>query len=250
MIPTGKNWLHYKIIFLSFIIINFIWILPVQAQKKMIRGYVRDSATNAPVINARVANENSRKVAFTDNNGFFSLSVSFDNLILFNAPGYRFDTVLYNRPLPDTLIIFMKPLPAMLPNVTVTTTGYNQYQIDSIKRRNSFVADVGGPKMPSMSKSNSGAGLALNLDVLFKKKDKARRNAYKTFNNLENAAYINYRYSPEVVTHYTGLHGDSLVDFMTRYSPDYNWLRKHPTDEDVMYYINDKLKVYFGRQNK
>lgn len=249
MISTGKTnpKPYYGVIFLSALIINCICMLSAQAQKRMIRGYVRDSATHAPISNARVANENTRKVAFADSKGFFSLSASFDNLLLFNAPGYRFDTVLYNRPLPDTLIIFMKQLPAMLPNVTVTTTGYNQYQIDSIKRRNSFVADVGGPKLQSLSKSNSGAGIALNLDAIFKKKDKSRRNAYNTFNQLERVAYINYRYSPELVAHYTGLQGDSLTDFMTRYSPDYEWLRSHTSDEDVLYYINDKLKIYYKR---
>lgn len=250
MIPTEKTNLRvYRgIIFLSVLIINCVWMLPANAQKRMIRGYVRDSATHAPISNARVANENSRKVAFADNNGFFSLSVSFENLLLFNAPGYRFDTILYNRPLPDTVIIFMKPLPAFLPNVTVTTTGYNQYQIDSIKRRNSFVADVGGPKMQNFSKSNSGAGIALNLDAIFKKKDKSRRNAYHTFNELEKTAYVNYRFSPELVAHYTGLKNDSLTDFMTRYNPGYEWLRSHTSEEDIMYYINDKLKLYFKRR--
>jgi hypothetical protein len=47
---------------------------------------------------------------------------------------------------------------------------------------------------------------------------------------------------------YTGLKGDSLNTFINKYSPDYDWLRKHTSDEDVFYYINDKLKDFYKRK--
>ncbi len=57
-------------------------------------------------------------------------------------------------------------------------------------------------------------------------------------------AYIDYRFSPHVVAYYTGLKGDELRNFLRFYTPDYTWLRQHLSDEDVLYYLNDKLKIY------
>ena len=47
-----------------------------------------------------------------------------------------------------------------------------------------------------------------------------------------------------MVAQYTGLKGDALRDFMYRYTPSYQWLREHPTNEEVVYYISEKLKLY------
>ncbi len=59
---------------------------------------------------------------------------------------------------------------------------------------------------------------------------------------------MQYRFSADLVGAYTGLKGDSLNNFINKYWPDYDWLRKHTSDEDVFYYINDKLKDYYKRK--
>jgi len=38
--------------------------------------------------------------------------------------------------------------------------------------------------------------------------------------------------------------------FMQQYRPSYNWLRKHTNEEDILYYVNDKLKIFFKRKEK
>jgi hypothetical protein len=219
------------------------------AQKRIVHGVMRDSATHLPLANASVTNENARKTVTTTRDGRFTILVTFNDLLFFNAPGYRFDTLHCNRILPDTVYVDMVELNT-LQGVTVTTTtrGYSQYQKDSMRRRENFYADIGGPRTKTLSKANSGAGIGINLDRFFKKKEKAKRTAIGDFEDYEKESYINYRFSPEIVQLYSGLRGDTLQTFMNRYRPDYKWLREHPTDEDILYYVNDKLKEFLHRK--
>ncbi len=143
----------------------------------------------------------------------------------------------------------MSTLAHVLPGVTVTAIGYTKYQSDSIHRLQQFLSDIGAPKQPAASTANSGAGLGINLDFLTKK-EKNKRKAYKLYNEHEKDAYLNYRFSPETVSEYTGLKDDTLKHFMQLYTPDYDWLRQHTENEDIFYYLNDKLRLFYRRERK
>ncbi len=116
-------------------------------------------------------------------------------------------------------------------------------------RLQQFLSDIGAPKQPAASTANSGAGLGINLDFLTKK-EKSKRKAYKLYNEHEKDAYLNYRFSPETVSEYTGLKDDTLKHFMQLYTPDYDWLRQHTENEDIFYYLNDKLRLFYRRERK
>ena len=216
------------------------------AQRRLIKGYVRDSITGVPIVNAIISNETSKKLITPDQNGFFSITASRGDFIIINAFNYNFDTLKAAASLPDTLHIQLIRTNEILPTVTVSTQGYNRYQFDSLRRHDAFVSDMGGiGKMPKVSKAdNMGAGIGINLDALARKRTKDRNQAYNTFNYLEKQAYIDYRFSPQNVSRITGLKGDSLVSFMRQYTPSYDWLRAHLTNEDIVYYVNDKMKVF------
>ena len=217
------------------------------AQKRLINGYVRDSITGVPIVNAIITNESTKKMITPDQNGFFSILATRGDLIFINAFNYDFDTLKATYGLPDTLHIQLIRTNEVLPNVTVTTNaGYSRYQLDSLRRRETFVSDMGDiGKMSKVGKAdNMGAGVGINLDAFSRKRTKDRGKAYQTFDFLENQAYIDYRFSPQTVSQITGLKGDSLVAFLRKYTPSYKWLRQHPTDEDVLYYVNDKMKTF------
>lgn len=233
-----------------FIIVFVIFTLPVVAQKRMVRGYVFDSSTRAPLTNAIITNENTHQLVFTNQKGFFQITASRNDMLSFDAFNYTFDTLMVTRILPDTVYITMVSEPERLPGVTVSTRGYSKYQLDSLQRRMSFISDV-GPKKPSVSRANSqAAGIGINLDAIFSKKNKEKRRAYRIFEQNEKQAYIDYRFSTAIVAEYTGLKGDSLVMFIKKYTPSYEWLRAHPSDEDIVYYINDKLKQFLDNKQR
>ena len=233
--------------YVSLIILLFLFSAMATAQKRLIKGYVRDSITGVPIVNAIISNEMSKKMVTPDQNGFFSISASRGDQIIINAFNYNFDTLRATSRLEDTVHIQLIRFGETLQAVTVTTTqGYNRYQMDSLHRRESFVSDMGGiGKMPKVTKAdNMGAGVGINLDAFARKRTKDRNKAYSTFDYLEKQAYVDYRFSPQSVAQITGLKGDSLVSFMRQYTPTYTWLREHTANEDVLYYVNDKMKLF------
>ncbi len=133
-------------------------------------------------------------------------------------------------------------MPSTLENVTIISS-YNRYQNDSVARRKNFLQTVGENKVNAVGKTNSDKdfGIAVNLDH-FKKAEKNKRRARSLFEITEEEAYINFRWNDSVVEKYTNLSNDELTAFIQKSRPTYTWLRKHTSEEDLLYYINSQLK--------
>lgn len=211
---------------------------------RTVRGQLTDSATREPIVLASVKNTVSGVTVMTNSKGYFSLPVAAGQLLSFAAVGYHFDTVYYTGTLllQDTLQLQLSALVVTsLGNVTVTARGWSKYQLDSMQRQQDFFQAMGRSPLPTLSQANSGAGIALNIDR-FSKREKRKRNAIRFFDDNEKEAYINYRYTPELVAKYTGLKDEKLQEFMGKSRPSWEWLRKHPSETDLAYYINEQLK--------
>ena len=216
------------------------------AQKKnMVSGYLKDSTTNESIVLASVTNLTTKNTVMTSGSGLFKIELTENQVLSFAAVGYYFDTILFRKSLlkNDTLYLQLTPLAHSLGNVTVTSRGMNAYQLDSLERRIEFMEDIVNYKIPAVSSANSGAGIALNIDR-FQRKEKNKRKAFDFFETNEREAYINYRFPAEIVTRYSGLKNEPLQFFMQLYRPGYEWLRAHKTEEDIKYYINEKLKLF------
>lgn len=215
-----------------------------QAQAKFKVGYVKDSATGDALAGVLITNQDNHQLVHTNDKGFFRIEAKTHDILFFDKENYHFDTLRFTpMTTTDTVVIMLARLPNVLAGVTVTARGLTKYQQDSIKRRMDFES-VAGPKPKAVSQSNSGAGVGINLDPLLKKSDKSKKRAYKTYDEIERTNYVDYRFSRDIVAGYTGLKGDALSDFIEKYRPSYDWLRKHTTDDDVFYYVNEKLKEY------
>lgn len=233
------------------ILLLIIISLPATSQKRItIHGYLLDSINYSPIKNGTVLNTNSNRSVTTNDRGVFSIPVAVNDVLYFTADSYHFDTFRYNMMMRDTIVVYMQQLANVLPGVTVRTQGYTKYQLDSIQRKEDFLAIAGGEKKPVATNATSGAGLGIDLDLVLSKKERTKRKAYKQFNEHEKDMYINSRFSPKMVHDYTGLTGDTLAHFMRLYTPDYDWLRNHPADEDIFYYLNDKLKSFYKRRDE
>jgi len=212
------------------------------AQEKRMVGVITDSFYKTKVSYASITNINGGKTVISDENGIFRMNIEKGNLISIASINHYTDTIYLTSTIlkEDTAYFFLKPISKNLKDVTVVSN-VNRYQYDSASRRRLFLQDVGGNKIPLVSNANSGAGVGISLDR-FSKREKNKRKAYEIFDMLEKEHYINYRFSFQTVIKYTGLKGEKLIEFMTKYRPNYNWLRKNLTEEDIKYYINDKLK--------
>lgn len=219
-------------------------------QKKKMWGLVLDSTTKQPIEYASITNINNNKTSISTTKGRFSIDVAEGNILSIASINHYFDTLMLNQKnlASDTLIVYLKAISQNLKEVTVTAI-LNRYQNDSTQRRKSFLEDVGSNKIPAVSNANSGAGIGINLDR-FSKREKNKRRAFDLFESMEKEQYINYRFSIQLVSRYTTLRDDQLFDFMQQHRPLYKWLRNHITEEDMKYYINERLKIYFKRSKK
>lgn len=221
----------------------------IQAQQRSITGYLLDSLTHLPIVNGTITNGTTRTSVNSNEKGFFHLQAAPNDFIYAVATSYHYDTLIYSYIFTDTITIYLSPAGNILPNVTVTAK-YTKYQLDSIERRTSFEQSMGKPMKTLSNDHPSGFGLTFSLDKLYDKKYKNRKRGERNFEVREKMVYVDYRFSPHIVAFYTGLKGDTLQNFLNKYTPDYNWLRRHPSNEDVMFYINDKLKAYHGSKKR
>jgi len=213
------------------------------AQQSWISGYLKDSITHFPIANGTISNFSNNTKVQTRPDGLFRITVSPNDVLNALAGSYHDNSLRYSLLFGDTLTIFLSPSGNILPGVTISSQ-YTKYQADSIERRSAF-KHMQGTSLNAVSPGpRDGFGVTINLDRFTKKKYRNKRKEEELFEKTELAAYINYRYSPQLVAFYTGLRGDSLRSFLFRYTPDYKWLRKHTSNEEVVYYISDKLKEY------
>jgi hypothetical protein len=213
-------------------------------------GFLKDSTTQMPIVLASVTNLTTRETVMTSSVGKFSIAVKPNEILSFAAVGFYFDTLTVHSENNTAIIAaFLKPLGAYLGNVTVSSKGLNRYQLDSIERRKEFLQGIAGYMIPAVAKANSGAGIALNIDR-FSRNEKKKRRAYAFYEDNENEAYINYRFTPELVASLTGFKNDELQTFMQTYRPSTSWLRTNTSREDLVYYINAQLKNYKPTRNE
>jgi len=217
-------------------------VLPANSQG-WVSGRVRDSLTHFPVAKATVINSSMNTRVETDLNGLFKIKLAPNDVLYVVADSYHYDTVRYSILYGDTLNIYLSFSGDILPTVTVGSR-YNKYQLDSMERRSTFEEMRGHTLNTISSDRTSGFGLIINLDRFTKKKYKNKKKEEKLFQQTEQTAYVNYRFSPQLVSFYSGLKSDKLRIFMYRYTPDYAWLRQHPSNEQIVYYISDKLKAF------
>lgn len=228
---------------LVFLICFIFCTTETRTQTLSLNGYVKDSLTHLPVSGATLSNSTNGQKVSTDVNGFFRIPVSPNDLLYAQAAGYRYDTLRYALLFQDTITVFLSPV-NVLQTVTIET-GYQKYQQDSLQRRKEF-EEARGHQLSAIDKSKykQTFGLTFNLDRLFKKKYKDGQKAEEVLTAREREAYIRFRFSPQMVSFYTGLKGEALLAFMRQYTPSYEWLRAHPLREQVIDYLSEKLRTF------
>ena len=214
--------------------------------KQILKRCIKDSITNEAIAYGSITDLRTHKVALSNKNGCFEIEVSLNDIIAISAIGYYFDTIRVTAAMLQNSagIWYIKPLAKNLPEVIVSSqSSLTKYQRDSAERRKEFLKDLGNKPLPTFSPSNSGAGIGLNLDHFYGK-EKRKRGAVKVFNELEDEDFINYHFNAQTVSKYAALEPDDMLAFLKKYRPTTKWLRKHNTEEDLLYYINEKLKDF------
>ncbi len=229
---VNKTWVLFTCLFLSS--------LTSQGQQ-WIHGYVRDSISESPIANARVATPLGSTL--TNDKGYFTLLLVDGETIVASAAKYLFrDVQFFFKKYDTAFVINLEPLGHALQNLTISSS-LSAYQVDSTRRRNEFERQVSKTTAISTLK-HEGFGIVINLDHFTKDKDKHIKKQWKLFERTEEWAYVRSRFPDSLVKYYTGLTGEDLQTFMYRYTPSYKWLRKHTSRDEVFVYINEKIKLF------
>jgi hypothetical protein len=220
-----------------------------KAQNSPIHICIKDSISKQNIAYATVQIIDKKKTLFIANeNGYLLLNIAANRQIAIVASGYFFDTITILPPnnwlASDTFIIELQPIVYTLKDVVVKAKQlYNAYQQDSLARNKEFYLLLGSMPVKAFSNSASGAGIGINLDKFYGR-EKRKRKAIVVFNLMEQEAYINYRYNAKTVLQYAKLPPAQLAKFLLETRPTFNWLRNNLQDEDLLYYINEKVKTY------
>jgi hypothetical protein len=234
--------LIYSILIIAFCFSNYKGI----AQQQL-SGTVFDATTDSTLQDVFIINLNTNQTTVVSKTGRYSIPSAEGNRIVFTAIGYAPDTLKVEFHMFVTgYDISLKQNYNLLKTVIVTE---RDYQADSLERRNEYrdLLDNRPAGITGRNTPQSGFGIVLSPGSYFSGKAKQERELRRKLLYQEEMAYVDFRFSKNLVQRYTGLKGDSLQTFLLRFRPSYEFCRRS-NQEDMINYINEKLKIYLRRE--
>lgn len=127
----------------------------------------------------------------------------------------------------------------MLKPVTVLMSSYQQ---DSLENRQEYANIFQGSRHGITSTYDPGGAAGLDLDALIGafqfRKNKQRLAFQNRLLQEEQDRYVDYRFSPKVISRITGLTGDTLEMYRKLYRPDYYFVVNSTLAEFYEYILN------------
>jgi hypothetical protein len=227
-----KQLRHYLFIFLL--------LAGMGAHAQVLKGVVMDTRSGNPLSTVTVVNMTTQQSVYTNEEGEFSISGKSGQQIAFSYLGYK--TV--QRTMPPTLNIAnirieMIPLNVELDELVIRP-GMTDYQIDSAERRSTYSRVLARQKVISIM-----SPVSLIADMISKKSKRAYA-FQKSFYYWENQLFIDSRYTPELVSKMTGLHGDTLAHFMNTYPMPVDYART-ATELELKMWIRYNYKLWMNK---
>lgn len=234
---------------LSFAAFAFLMVSPFVAssQSIVISGLVKDSVTQEALSGATVYDKTSLTATQVDSSGYYSLSVHEGDELVYRYLGYR--PVTYKVPGGSTNIFHIVEMASKREQLNaVTILGLTPYQADSADRIKDFKHYLDKPRYGLLSDMSAGTGLGLSLNLdYFTKESRRKRKFHKMFYQFEQDAFIDSRYTPQLVQKLTGLQGDSLTQFLYLFKPSYEFAR-YATDLEFWSWITMKYRLWIKQE--
>lgn len=240
-VPAGVLWLTF--------FCSIIFPLAVSAQV-VITGTVKDGVSQSPLYLATVLDKSTGEAALTDSSGFYLINAKGGDTITYSFIGFY--TKSYVIPSRLTRIIHEVGLIPRSHTLTeVEIKALTPYERDSLDRIETFSHYLDQPKTPLVSSNahsvydvpnpnyNDAFGISLNPFTFFSKKNREKRHFGKMYPGFEKQAFINSRYTPDLVHQLTGLGGDSLALFLYKFRPSYELAR---TASDLVFWSWIKIQ--------
>ncbi|WP_109694955.1 hypothetical protein [Chitinophaga deserti] len=225
-----------------FLFIVCIWLLaPAASRAQQVQGTVY-GLDSLPLSGTTVANIRNKMATLTDALGRFTISAEQGDTLIIQAMGHLLWTSTAAS-LPQR--IYLRPRIEQLAGVEVKQ---RKRQLDSLADRENFRAgfDFRRPHFREVVMI-SPVGIGVNIHKLYKALSFSSNRSKSTFRRRliehERAQFVNERYNAELVVRQTGLSADSLIMFMNRYRPTYEFVL-NASDYDFISYIRECCTMF------
>jgi hypothetical protein len=229
---------------ISFFIL--ILMLTGAGAQQLLKGKIYDMKTDSVLASTTVFNVTKKAYSQSSSQGDYAIEASEGDKIIITSVGYLPDTVkVLNYMIDAGYDVTMTLKNNLLRNVTVR--GPN-YVTDSLSRRDGYSAfyDKSKKEMISRNGPQNGVGIAFSPIGFLSKRSKDRK-MNRNLQYQEEQDFVDYSFSRRYVEKMTNLHGDSLLNFMLRYRPTYEFCR-NASSEDMLHYVNDRLIIYLQHE--
>jgi hypothetical protein len=200
------------------------------------------------LVSATIRNISRHKINISDLGGNYKISAGNGDTLIFSHLGYNSDTIVVKSMMFDErLPIELKMKISYLRSVDVDEMA--KYRLDSLSRREDYDYIINGKNAkPLWDNKLSGDGRGVNFSPIghWSSNEKQKRKLKERLERDDKEEFIYYKFSRRV-PRVTGLNGDSLITFINKYKPTYDYCLR-ATSLDMLVYINDKL-VLFKKKN-
>lgn len=224
-----------RLLFTSLLLVLFF---PVAAIT--IQGEVFDAGTRAPMADVSIVNVHTDDGTLTDEQGRFTIAVAKGQLLELRKIGYKTLRVrIPDGSIPSYFKLEMHPGPIELPEFDLQARN-KDWKRDSARYYELYKGAIEFEKLDG-------------LDVIrhpFSALSKRNRQIWafqKEYNYWEQQKFIDYTFNDKLINSITGLSGDSLNVYMTRFRPTYDFLR---SVNEYTYYGYIKESVEFFRTGR
>ena len=200
------------------------------------------------LFSATIQNISQHRVNTSDLGGNYKIQAGIGDTVIFSHLGYISDTVVVN----STMFIERLPIELKVKISNLATVDVNEmskYELDSLSRREDYdYIFKNKNNKPLWDNKLSGDGRGVNFSPIghWSSEEKQKRKLKERLERDDREEFIYYKFSRRVPK-LTGLQGDSLLQFINKYKPTYEYCL-HATSLDILLYINDRL-VLFKKKN-
>ncbi|HEV3222734.1 MAG TPA: hypothetical protein VGZ90_07640 [Puia sp.] len=196
------------------------------------------------LVSATIRNISHLKMNTSDLGGNYKIAAEIGDSLIFSHVGYISDTVVVNSMMfNERLAIELKIKINYLKNIDVDEMA--KYRYDSLRRRvdYDYIFQNKNAK-PLWDNKLSGDGRGVNFSPIghWSSHEKQKRRLKERLIRDDREEFIYYKFSHRVPK-LTGLSGDSLITFIYKYKPTYDYCLR-ATSLDMLVYINDKFILF------
>jgi hypothetical protein len=203
----------------------------------LITGIIQDMDSNKPVTRVSIRNIYTQEIVLTDEDGRFAIQVDKGQLIECTHIRYEMlrlrinadsNTKYYN--------LVMRKVSRRIPDINIVNKDANTYSRDSARLVEEYKIVLNKPLLKDMN-----FGVAA-LEMLSKKRRQEMAFA-KHFTEFEREKFIDSRFNKRLVKRWTGLEDEAAIEFMRKYRPSYEFMRK-ATDYQYYTYLKKCLTEF------